>query len=681
MNAFRIQCIALIFGVAAFSLAQDQVSSPPILDGKDSAQKSAQDDLGKLGLEDLMNVKVGGGTMPLRDLKDVTAAVYVLSSEDIRKSGATNVPDMLRLVPGVSVAQVDANIWMISIRGFSSQYANKLQVLIDGRSIYSPAFSGVFWDQIGLTPDEIERIEVIRGSDGSLWGSNAVNGIINIVTKNSADTQGGFYQEGFSTHNAGDHYVRFGGSHGDDTFRFSARSTRFGQSQANTYPTKDSTESNWFNFRSDHKFSDTKSLSVTSSYYSARLGQSTTIPTLANPNQIVDTKLPVSDFNVSASLVSQQSKKEVSEFKLSYTRSDRKQPEFGIGLSSLDLGYNRSSKIDENRSAFYGASFRQVELVATDSPLLTATPSASKPMTFSAYGQFEMDLGPKTQFTIGSTLENNPYSGLEFQPSARLLFRKSPTESQWISLSRAVRTPSPAETMANLLLAQSIDPNTGLPIIVVGQANSNFKSESVVSAEAGWRKQVNEKVLIDTTTFYNSYTNLRSYEFLSNQVVSGPPTYIDSMYIVRNERRANTYGIETNVNARMSDDWNLTGNISYMDDHFWLAPGSTNPLPITGTDGSGSVPKWQANLRSSWNLSDATDFSLSGYYVGANKVYGLASYTRLDGKLEFRLSDNGTLSLTGQNLLSPSHLEGASSFNEIPAQVRRTILLQLSYKF
>lgn len=664
------------------SAAQDNAETPSDTAHQKEAQSGSQDDLSKLGLEDLMNVKVGGGTMPLRALKDVTAAVYVLTSEDIVKSGATNVPDMLRLVPGVSVAQVDANKWMVSIRGFSSRYANKLQVLIDGRSVYSPAFSGVFWDQIGLTADEIERIEVIRGSDGSLWGSNAVNGIINIVTKNSADTSGGFLQEGFSSHNAGDHYVRFGGiGKNTDSFRITARSNRLGQSEANTYPATDASESNWINLRSDRKLNKRDSLTVTSSLYTGHLGQSTLLPTLADPTKIVDSQYPVSEFNISTSLVSQYSKKEVSEVKFSYDRNIRKGPEFGLDLADLDFGYNRSSKINESSSVFYGGALRQVNATASPSPILSATPPTFNPLTYSVYGQLERDINPKTQFTLGTTIEHNPISGFEFQPSARLLYRKDPTESYWFSASRAVRTPSPAETNADILLGITQDETSGLPVQIIGRPNRQFESEAVVSIEAGWRKQASDKLLIDVTGFYNSYTNLRSYEFLSNDVIMDSNPHINSSYIVRNGVRARTYGLEASFSSRMSDDWNLMANVTYIGDHFWLRPGVNQLFPLQGTDGGGSVPKWQANLRSSWNLSDSLKFDISGYFTGANAVFGHSAYTRLDTRLEWKLPGNGQITLTGQNLLAPSHFEGTSSFNEIPVNVRRSLILQFGIRF
>ncbi|MBS1701592.1 MAG: TonB-dependent receptor [Armatimonadetes bacterium] len=669
----------LAFGAQSFGQEATQVLHDT--EAKDSTQ-GQQGDLGAMGLEDLMNVKVGGGTMPIRDLKDVTASMYVLTAADIKKSGATNVPDMLRLVPGVSVAQVDNNKWMVAIRGFSSRFNNKLQVLIDGRSIYSPAFSGVYWDQIGLTPDEIERIEVIRGSDGSLWGSNAVNGIINIVTKNSSDTQGGLLQEQVTTHMAGDHYFRLGSTtKNGNTFRFTARSERFGQSEAQNYPSPDASESNWLHFRSDSKLSARDSLTVTSSYFNGKEGQSTLVPTLDNPMQIVDSRFPVSEFNTSASLVTQHSDRQVSEVKANYNRDVRLAPEFGMDIATLDLGYNHSTKLDEKSSIFYGTAFRQVDGHVTGSTDIWPTRPYFNPSTFSAYGQYEKDLGPRTQFTFGSTIEHNAYSGWEVQPSARLLCRKDPTESYWFSISRAVRTPSPADTNASFLFGISQDPDSGLPVRIIGITDDQFKSEAVVSLETGWRKQESDKLNLDITAFYNDYTNLRSIEFVDNQVVMDATPHIDSNYIFRNSVSAHTYGAEASIGYRANDLWNLTGNLSYIGDHFSLRNGAIQPFPLAGVDGSGSVPKWMANIRSSWILNDTSDFDLSAYYTSANPVFNLPAYTRVDARYSAKLPNNWHLTLMGQNLLGPSHLEGTTSFSEVPMRVRRTLSLQIGYRF
>ena len=671
----------LVFGVLllagnSFALDETSASRPS------EPQKGGHDDLGKLGLEDLMNVKVGGGTMPLRSLQDVTAAVYVLTAEDIRKSGATNVPDMLRMVPGVSVARVDANKWMVSIRGFSSRYADKLQVLIDGRSIYSPAFSGVYWDQLGLMPDEIARIEVIRGSDGAIWGSNAVNGIINIITKNADETLGTFAEEGFSTGNAGDHYVRYGakGKH-NDSFRISARSNRIGTSEAHTYPVKDGSESSWVNFRSDRQISKRDSMTIAGSLYDGNLGQATTIPTLTDHTRIVDSKFPVSDFNVSASMVSQYSKNEVAEFKLNLNHNIRKSPEAGLDLKTMDFGYNRSSKLSESSSLFYGGAFRQMEANTTNGELISVDPSNFHPMTYSAYGQYEKDLNLRTQLTLSSTLEHNPFSGFEFQPSARILYRKDPTESLWFSASRAVKTPSFVDTMITAQLSIATDPNTGLPVRVLAKSDRHFQSESVVSVEAGWRKQASERLLIDLTAFYNTYNNLRTVEFVDTNFVPNPIPHIDANYLFKNGERARTYGLEASLQARMSDYWNLTANISYIGDHFWLKPGVTSLSPLQGVDGSGSVPNWQANVQSSWNLSDSMKFDMTAYYVGPIPVFGHSAYTRLDARAEWQLPNHCQISLIGQNLFTPSHFEAFSSFNEIPTNVRRSLTFQLGYRF
>lgn len=505
MKVFHLTSITGIFLLSAISAGQSDTKPaavvPPV-----TPQIPINDDLGKLGLEDLMNVKVGGGTMPLRALKDVTASVYVLTSDEILKSGATNIPDMLRMVPGVYVAQIDANKWMVSIRGFASRFANKLQVLIDGRSIYTPGFSGVYWDQIGLLPDQIERIEVIRGSDGALWGSNAVNGIINIVTKGSSDTQGGYFEENVSTYGAGDQYFRFGGAgKKQDSFRISARTNRIRTSEASEYPAQDGSQSSWVDIRYDRQLNRRDSLTMATSWYTGKLGQSTFMPSLSNPTQIVDSRFPVSDFDVSSTVVSKLSENEVSELKLNFNHKIRNLPEASADISTFDFGYNRSSRLSESSSLYFGGAFRQVEESFGNSSKISFNPTNIRPSTYSVYAQFEKDLNSRTQLTLGSTLEHNAFSGYEFQPSVRILYRKDPTESFWASASRAVRTPSPTDTAATILLGIGFDQNSGLPVQIIGRTNGQFQPEAVISGELGWRKQLSENLNVDLTAFYNSY--------------------------------------------------------------------------------------------------------------------------------------------------------------------------------
>lgn len=640
------------------------------------------DDFGDLNLEDLMNVKVGTAAMPLRALKDVTAAVFVLSSEDIQRSGAKTVPDMLRLVPGLTVNQVDGNKYMISIRGFSSRFANKLQVLVDGRSIYSPTFSGVYWDQLGLTADEIDRIEVIRGSDGSLWGANAVNGIINIITKSSADTQGGYASQGFSTTDSRDSYFRFGDNNGkDSSFRLTARAKRTLKTEKWIVNPFDQSESSWIGFRSDKRLNSKDTLTLGGSLYSAQLQTATIFPVPTGFfHQVRRDTFPASDLSLTGSLVSQQSKKDVSEYRLSFNRNIRLAPEVEGDVSIFDLGYNRSRELSPTKVLSFGGSFRQVESKFKDSQIIQASDHNPSRTTLSTYGQLEQDLNSKVRLTLGTTIESNPDTGIEVQPSARLLIRKDPTESIWFSASRAVRTPSLAETEANYLFANSIDTQSGLPVYVISLPNKDFKSESVISLQAGWRKQATPNLHLDIAAFYNVYDNLRTFDFVENEVVMEPSPRINSKYKVGNSRSATTYGLELATNLRLSESWRLSGHVAYFEDKFSQSA-ATSLFPLTGTDGDGSGPKWQGSLRSSWEIGDAWQFDVNGYFVSHMRGVGTRSSTRLDARIQYRPTDALQISIYGQNLFRKDFVDGTSTLAEVPTKMRSTIGFELGYRF
>jgi iron complex outermembrane receptor protein len=681
---FIISCLVLLISPLA-GQEQPATDLPIESEGSESTNPVSQsepDDFGDLNLEDLMNVKVGTAAMPLRALKDVTAAVFVLSSEDIRRSGAKTVPDMLRMVPGLTVNQVDGNKYMISIRGFSSRFANKLQVLIDGRSIYSPTFSGVYWDQLGLTADEIDRIEVIRGSDGSLWGANAVNGIINIITKSSADTQGGYASQGFSTTDASDSFVRFGGENGKNTsFRLSARAKRTLKTENWIVTPFDQSESSWIGFRSDTRLNTKDTLTLGGSLYSAQLQTATIFPVPTGFfQQVREDTYPTSDFSLTGSLVSQQSKKDISEYRMSFSRNIRLAPEIEGDVSTFDIGYNRSKELTSTKVLSFGGSFRHVESKFKDSQIIQASDQNPSRSTLSTYGQLEQDLNSKVRLTLGTTFEVNPDTGIEIQPSARLLIRKDPTESIWFSASRAVRTPSLAETEANYLFANSIDTQSGLPVYVLGLPNKDFGSESVISLQAGWRKQATPNLHIDIAAFYNMYDNLRTLDLVENEVVMVPSPRINSKYKVGNSRSAITYGVELAANLRLTESWRFSGHVAYFEDKFSQNI-ATSLFPITWTDGDGSGPKWQGSLRSSWEIGEAWQFDVSGYFMSGMRGLGTSPSTRLDARLQFRPTDALQISIFGQNLFRKDFVDGTSTLAEVPTKMRSTIGFELGYRF
>jgi len=601
--------------------------------------------LKQMSIDDLANLEVSIVSGRPERLADAAAAVFVITAEDIRRSGATKLTDVLRMVPGLAVGQIDTSISAISARGFQSQYANKLLVLIDGRSVYSPTFSGVDWDSQNIVLQDIERIEVVRGPGATTWGANAVNGVINILTKRAEDTQG-TYVGALAGDRQRQLVARQGGRLGEDgAYRLYAK-----LHQNDLLPTvsrlpinQDSWSGGRTGFRADWPTADGALLlegevfkedaiaaDYRGDYLLGRWEQS-------HANGAVGTfqtyyyRLETDTVNVSRKIEDTFDL----EYRLRYSPLDRHALSAGIGYRWI------RSDIDPK-----GGNGVRGDPVRTD-------------QLFSAFLQDDIRLGDDQVFlTLGAKLEHNDYTGFEAQPSVRL--RWSPTEGQtlWAAVSRAVRTPSRGESDITFLQpfgTVNVPILGNIPLIVQLTGNPDMMSEELLAYEAGFRWQVSPRLNIDTALYLHDYDKLRSTELAGapTLILFPAPTLVQPLTAL-NKMSGQTHGLEVLVDYRYDDWWRIQGAYTYL--HMDLKPDADS------TDATSALiekesPAHQLSLRSSMDLSDTLEFDLWLRYVDDIPAFAIDRYLTLDARLGWRATKNLQLSLVGRNLLDSPRME------------------------
>lgn len=613
------------------------------------------------------------------------AAVYVVTNEMIRRSGARTIPDVLRLVPGVNVSQIDGNKWAVSIRGFNGRFANKLLVQIDGRSVYSPLFGGVWWDVQDVVLEDVERIEVIRGPGAAVWGANAVNGIINIITKKAAETQGAMVQTGGGSHERWFTTARYGGQLG------SAGHYRvYGKTfdRAATVSPAETACDDWHQgragFRADWGSPQADFVTLQGEAYAGKSGAFDSMPSLTPPrfsqsypeDHAVDGQNLLFRWQHTIDDESDWS----AQFFYDHTNREWVHNGFAEDRGTLDLDFQHRFPLAERHGLIWGVGYRNTRDRLTNSSLLLGTePLISFPISrraddlFSCFVQDEITLLEDRLFFIaGSKLEWNDYTGFEFQPTGRLLWTPTEQCSLWTSISRAVRTPTRGEVDAEIYLPVRQLPNpfpppTTVPGFPLVQGNPGLVSETVMAYEAGIRVQPSEQFFWDLAVFFNQYENLRTYAF-NGGIIPGFPIVIPGTLV--NGGRAQTYGFEVANTYQITPRWRLTNAYTF--------------LASAGTIGSENADtRNQLALQSGWDLGHNVQFDLIWRYVdsiesitsGGNVRPGVPSYTVMDVRLAWTPRRHLTLEVVGRNLLDGAHLESPSdqylgtASTEVPAEV------------
>lgn len=652
--------------------------SPPVI----AAERNEALDL---SVEDLLNVKVTSVAKKVQSLNDAAAAAFVITHDDIKRSGVTSIPDALRLAPGMDVARIDANKWAVSTRGFNSRFANKLQVLIDGRSTYTRSFAGVYWENQDVMLEDVDRIEVIRGPGAALWGANAVNGVINIITKHSSQTQGTLLNAGGGNQEQGFGSFRYGAKFGEDT---TARAYVKGFSRGeNTNLSGGNAGDNWSKvqggFRLDSQLSIQDALTVQGDIYHATINQFSQYPQIAPPFQITENdKNRTYGGNILSRL--QHTFSPTSDYTLqfyydTYTRDEVPLYEH---RDTLDLDFQHRFAWLDWHEIVWGLDYRfghdhlKGNPITNGSTIDYINPPTVNDQLFSGFIQDELTLIDNTLWlTIGSKFEHNDYSGFEGQPTARIMWAPHNQHRFWAGVSRAVRTPSRGDQDASVLLAAGVYPQLGLgniPIVGYIQGNPGFKSEEVIAYEAGYRTTFAKSISLDITGFYNDYRDLAS-------VAIGTPTSFNIPLVLPvtsiNNQKLKTYGVEIAMVWQMLD-W-CRWDVNYS----WL---HTQVLDLGMLGQNARSPEQKASLRGVLSPWENVDLDFWFRYVDTNfssPTTPVKSYVTLDLRLAWRPYKDIELALVGQNLLAQKHLETLNSLQTLPTAIDRGLYGKISWSY
>lgn len=612
------------------------------------AETDALSSLKQMSLDELADIRVSIASQRSERVEDTAAAVTVLTAEDIRRSGATTIPELLRTVPGLNVARIAASEWAVSARGFNNQFANKLLVMVDGRSVYTPFFSGVLWDELNLVMQDIDRIEVVRGPGGSTWGANAVNGVINIITRHSEDTQGNLVGTVVGNHQS-ELVARHGYQLGNNSFGRVYAKVHQADRFANPDPANQD-DMRWSGGRAGFR-NDWESG-----------GHSVTVQGEAFREMKPDER-QYSGAHLLGHWERARddgSRDEVrayyNQFNLDHWRAAGNAATAQI--DTADLNYRHHFAEHGPHSLIAGFGYRAVHADANLTLPTTVTRPQRTDQLFSIFAEDTIALAERLRLTLGLKGEHNDFTGLEWQPSARLRWTLPSGSTAWMAVSRAVRTPSVIEDSATLVSNLAPSPQTfGLPVTVSAFGNPDLASERLTAYEIGFRTQLSSRLSLDTAAFINDYDRLISIDMIgvpSLTIPPFPPRSMTWMARAGNNLEGRAAGFEVSLDYRPSPTWRLLSAYTYLDLNLRTKPGNTEILPLRA---EGESPRHQISLISRSDLRHDIELDLQARYVSALPAQAVADYLTADMRLAWRASKSTDVALVGRNLIGPSHTE------------------------
>jgi len=634
-----------------------------------------------LSLEALLDQKVTSANKRPQSLSDVAAAAYVISTDDIRASGAKSLPEVLRLAPGVDVARISADRWAVSIRGFTGFFANKLLVLVDGRSAFSPSFNGVLWNSMQFPLENIERIEVIRGPGGSVWGVNAVNGVINIITKSSRDTQGTQILMGAGSELRTFAQARHGGMLGKDaTFSVYAKGEKGDDStQLSGESAHDGYDHQSAGFRMDRDTGDDVWQLTGDLYHQHSKGMSV----------IPDPSAPLSGYwrtetytnrlsggNLQARFTRRLGPSSTLAAQLSWSHNVADLSVLAcLQQDVVDAELQHTFRLGARHDVTWGLAYRWYRDDATAGPTANFVHERETLRVASLFGQDEYALTEHLRLTLGARLDYQKYTGSEFQPSLSLLWNLDARRSLWASVARATRIPSRGERTGAVSVDVIPPPALGpLPVLTVVRGNARIDAEKMNSIELGYRGQETEKLFVDVTAYIHDYKDLITTagpDFPGLQMHSG---YLVLPVNFDNVGALTSRGIELATSWQLNPAWRVRGTYTYS-----TVDGSRAEVAL------GNPPKHILSVLSSWRIDEHTDVDLWLRHVAKrNGVANLPvdAYTTADLRLAWRPVRGVEVSLVGQNLLEARHEEFTSTLpTVVPTQVQRGVYGQIKLDF
>ncbi|MGI9274622.1 MAG: TonB-dependent receptor plug domain-containing protein [Endozoicomonas sp.] len=692
-----------------------------------SAETAEDEDFLELSLEELISLEIPDVTSVSRKkqrLMDSAAAIYVISDEDIKRTGVTSIPDALRMVPGMQVAKLNANTWSISTRGFNYIFANKLLVLIDGRTVYSPLFSGVNWDVQDTLMEDIDRIEVIRGPGAALWGANAVNGVINVITKKTADTQGSSLSIGGGNEEKVFGSWRHGGEFAEDGFYkvYVKAFERDGMANADGSDAADDWKMRRAGFKTEWKPSSDSDLTVQGDIY-----EGTTRPALMvfknnEPAKGMQTLTNMPRDQRGGNLIAYW-KRTLSDthdysFRAVYDNYQNFDYRVTEKRNSVDFEFQHYSHPLEGHDLIWGLGYRGTWYELGDMRHIVLLDKNGNPKDkrfdalYSFFIQDDITLNDQWNLALSSRLEHNSFTGQEVQPNARLTWKAAENRTFWASVSSAVKTPSISETAVTSRGITFVDASrlpsglsyiTAPPYTLPISGNTDLKSEELTAIEFGYREQFNDRFRLDTTLFFNNYKNLVAYvngngclSGTTLTTIPGAPVPLCALdgtrfpnYIVEfptslgNGLSANTYGFELVADWQANDWWKLQFNYSWLQ-----VDGHRNKTDPSGYLAENEIlieslsANHTANVRSSMNLPGEWGFDLWVRYIDNLRDAGVGAHTALDLRLSKKLDDRLEFSLVGQNLFKKQRQEFSEIFSGLGStQIQESWYAQIRWHY
>ena len=629
-------CFPLFFVVLGVA------GSPPALAVDEADTITA---LKQLGVEELMNIEVTSvGRRPTR-LLGTASAIQVITQSEIRRSGASTLAEALRLADNLQVAQRGSRGWAISSRGFNTDLANKLLVMIDGRTVYTPLFSGVYWEAQDYLLEDIDRIEVISGPGGTLWGANAVNGVINIITRRATESRGLYLEAG-----AGDELQYVAGARYSMQLSPDSALRVYGK-----YLERDpsirtdgaSAEDDWRRgqggFRYDSQ-NGADTFTLQGDFYGNRENDPAGITRMRGANLLGRWSRRISDES-EFSLQTYYDWSGISDAVPPLTLAGIPFSPAGRlkdDLQTLDVDFQHRLRLSQSQEFIWGAGFRYTHDATKNAPALAFFPTVLDQELYSLFAQDEIRLRDTLFLTVGSKIEHSEYSGFEFEPSARLMWQPSPAHTVWGAVSRAVRTPSRVDRD----LSQGAPP---FPVILRG--DGGFKSEELLAYELGYRAQLASRLTSTLSAYYNVYDDVRSTRIT-------PVTLIP--FYFANDLAGHSFGLEWSGRLQLTDAWQIHAGYNLIETRLHVKDGQ---FDLSNARNETADPEQQVSLRSSLDLPHGFEFTAGLRWIdllrnnnGPNPGT-VPKYIELDARLAWRLGEHLELSVTGQNLLHADHPE------------------------
>jgi iron complex outermembrane receptor protein len=626
-------------------------------------------ELKHMSVEELMDIQVTSVARHPAPLRQAAAAIQVITGEDIRRSGASSIPEALRLAGSLLIARKTAHDWGISARGFNSSLANKLLVMIDGRTVYTPLYSGVFWDAQDYLLEDIERIEVISGPGGTLWGANAVNGVINIITRNAADSQGLYAEGGGGNKLRALAGARYGGMLNPDvSFRVYAK---YFDRDEEVFPNGTGAADAWHReqggFRFDSDASRADSFGAHGDFYTGHEGLATGGAAQTAGGNVVGRWSHVFTGDADFSLQSYYDRTHLVFPIVPFVLNGTELAPAGKlhdDLSTFDIDFQHRFALGSRNHIVWGVGYRFTHDVVENAPAIAFLPTTLDHNLFSAFVQDEIALGTQVALTVGSKLEHNDYTGFEVEPNVRLQWTWTPSQTLWSAISRAARTPSRIDRDLT---------EPAPPVISILKGSRDYGSEYVIAYELGYRGEISPRLTGSLSTFYNEYRDVRSTSITPGTVI---PLFF------ANNLAGHTDGFELSARYQVADFWSLQVGYDYLQESLHVRPGQ---FDLGNAQNETADPRHQVAVRSAMSVAAHLELDASLRWVDALRrqsgpVTGeVPSYFELDTRVGWVLK-RLELALVGQNLLHQQHAEYGFA-DPAREQIQRSVYAKIAWRY